>query len=130
MRKLVTLSGIGIVVIIVVLYFTFNTKSNQVNDLIALDSVNRITYVDGSNGDTSEISDEKEKQQLIASLDKIELTETTLEDSTGWKFALVVESDSKDIKLTFIDKDICQDNNGNNYKMKNVDDVIQAYFQR
>ncbi len=104
MKKLVTLSGIGIVVIIVVLYFIFNTKSNQINDLIALDSVNRITYVDGSNGNTSEISDEKEKQQLVAGLDRIEITETALEDSTGWKFALVLESDSKDKNLLLLTK--------------------------
>ena len=114
-----------IVSIILIVYCVLLTRVNKVSDLVNLDSVNKVVLMDGSNGNYTDVNDEKEMDAIIKSLDKLELKRYHGEDSTGWVFAIILKTNNSEYKITFQGVERCVDDNGNEYIIKNADDNLK-----
>ena len=111
--------------IILIVYCVLLTRVNKVSDLVNLDSVNKVVLMDGSNGNYTDVNDEKEMDAIIKSLDKLELKRYHGEDSTGWVFAIILKTNNSEYKITFQGVERCVDDNGNEYIIKNADDNLK-----
>ena len=71
------------------------------------------------------MTDEHQKKNIINSLDKLELEKYYGEDEDGWVFAIILDTDKSEIKLTFRGLERCIDSNGKEYIIKNVADNLK-----
>ncbi len=74
----------------------------------------------------TEITDEQQKIDILNGLEQLKLVEIQEEDSTGWTFAIVLETSNSEVKFTFLVEDKCTTGTGEKYQVKNMD----TYFKK
>ena len=101
------------------------TKVKNVNDIVNLDSVNKVAIVNGGNGDIVDVIDENQKKAIIDSLKKLKLSSYDGEATAGWTFAIILSKDDGEVKLVFQGVNRIYTNDGHEYTIKNVDDNLK-----